>query len=199
MKKCLTILLSICACLNIAGQEHYVFENRFRNPVDTMTFYTQPTILLFVHSECGHEHWCPTTRMQKALEEDSLQIRKALGIKLYVAYPTSYNTNDINTFDAFNPKNSEVVFYTDIKYKGVFSEGNQTPFVVLYDKKGDVHRWQGGTYKDLVDWISIYIPIPCSFCKGTGSVKPVPERGNPDWCVGICPKCGGSGRSFRKK
>ena len=91
---------------------------------------------------------------------------------------------------------SEVVFYTDMKYKGVFSEGNQTPYVVLYDKKGNVHRWQGGTYKDLVDWISIYVLRPCSFCKGSGIVTPVPKSGHPDWCVGICPECGGSERKF---
>lgn len=168
MKKFLTILLYICVCLNIAGQENYVFENRFRNPVDTMAFYTRPTILLFVHSKCGHEHLCPTTRIQKALEEDSLKIRKERGIKLYVVYPKSYDKNDINTFDTFNPVNAEVVFYTDTKYKGFFSEGNTTPFVVLYDKKGNVHKWLGGTYNDLVDWISIYILRPCSFCKGSG-------------------------------
>lgn len=198
MEKFLTILLFFCACLDIAGQDNYVFENRFRNPVDTMTFYTRPTILLFVHSKCSHEHLCPTTRIQKALEEDSLKIRKERGIKLYVVYPKYYDTSDINTFDTFNPINAEVLFYTDMRYKGVFSEGNTTPFIVLYDKKGNVHKRQGCTYKDLVDWISIYILRPCSFCKGSG----IYTSYNPDFWLDKrhgepCSVCHGTGNASR--
>ncbi|MGN0229210.1 MAG: hypothetical protein ACI4BH_05305 [Muribaculaceae bacterium] len=194
MKKVLIIFLYVCVSLNIAGQENYVFENRFRNPVDTMTFHTRPTLLLFVHSTCGHGHLCATTRIQKALEEDSLKIRKERGIKLYVVYPKCYDKNDINTFDTFNPVNAEVVFYTDAKYKGSFSEGNETPFVVLYDEKEYVHKRQVGTYKDLADWIDIYIHRLCQFCKGSGRYI----SQNPDFwlnkCHGEpCPICNGKG------
>lgn len=194
MKKYITLLLYICVSLNIAGQDNCVFENRFRNPVDTMTFYTCPTILLFVHSKCGHEHLCPTTRMQKALEEDSLQIRKERGIKLYVAYPNYYNTNDINTFDAFNPINAEVVFYTDRQYNGIFSEGNITPFIVLFDKSGNVHKWQGGTYKDLADWIGMYIHRICPSCNGSGRyTSHYPDFGLDKLHGKPCSGCRGTG------
>ena len=96
------------------------------------------------------------------------------------------------------PKIQKLFFYTDMKYKGVFSEGNQTPFVVLYDKKGNVHRWQGGTYKDLVDWISIYILRPCSFCKGSG----IYTSHNPDFWLDKrhgepCSVCHGTGNASR--
>lgn len=97
MKKFLIILLYVCVSLNIAGQRNDVLENRFRNPIDTTTFHTRPTILLFVHSQCGNGHLCATTRMQKALEKDSLQIRKERAIKLYVVYPKCYDIQDINT------------------------------------------------------------------------------------------------------
>ena len=159
MKKFLTVLLYICVCLNIAGQDNYVFENRFRNPVDTMTFYTRPTILLFVHSKCGHGHLCPTTRIQKALEEDSLQIRKERGIKLYVVFPKCYDINDVNTFDSFNPVNAEVVFYTDTKYKGTFSEGNTTPYTVFYDRNGNVSKGLCTTYEKLCELITVKMKL----------------------------------------
>lgn len=197
MKRLFVIFGSILACLNIFGQEDYVLETRFRNPVDTTKFHTNPTLLLFVHSQCHHEHQCATTRMQKALEEDSLQIRKERGIKLYVVYPT-YKKEDIKMFDSYNPVLSEVVFYTDTKYKGIFSEGNLTPFAILYDGKGNVFTRLGGTYEDLCEWMKtkvfsriccvwggsgIYVSNhpdfwkdkrhgkPCTGCYGTGRIR----------------------------
>lgn len=200
MKKFLIILLYVCVSLNIAGQRNDVFENRFRNPIDTTTFHTSPTILLFVHSQCGNGHLCATTRMQKALEKDSLQIRKERAIKLYVVYPKCYDIQDINTFDTFNPVNTEVVFYTDTKYKGVFSEGNSTPYAVIYDGNGNIFKGLWGTYEKLCEFIKSKIPIKirnCPKCKGTGNVKPVPKSGSSDLSIGICPMCGGSG-NFRQ-
>lgn len=129
------MLLSLFTCLNILGQEDYVLETRFRNPVDTTNFHDSPTILLFVHSKCSHGYSCATSQMQKAMEEDSLQIREERGIKLYVVYP-KYNEEDIKVFDSHNPILSEVIFYTDTKYRGSFSDGNLTPFVVFMMGKG---------------------------------------------------------------
>lgn len=159
MKKALFMLVYILVGLNMSGQENYALETRFRNPVDTVKFSRNPTCLLFVHSH-SKGHLCPTSRMQQALEKDSLQIRKERGIKLYVIYP-SYKEDDIRMFDYYNPVLSEVAFYTDRKYKGSFSEGTSTPFVVLYDGKGNVFTKSGGTYEELCELIKTKIPRIC--------------------------------------
>lgn len=156
MKKFVTTLWSILVCLNMAGQENYVLETRYRNSIDTTRFHSKPTLLLFVHSKCGNRQ-CATSRMQKALEKDSLNIRKERGIKLYVIYP-NYNENDLEMFDSYTPILAEVAFYTDIKYKGAFSDGNSTPFVVLYDGKGNTFTRLGGTYRDLCEFIKRKVP-----------------------------------------
>lgn len=68
------------------GRESYPLETRFRNPIDIDSFSKYPTMLLFVHSKCKNGYLCPTKKMQKALENDSLGFRKKYGIKLYVIY-----------------------------------------------------------------------------------------------------------------
>ncbi len=151
------LLLSVLFCWVVTAlyaQENYVLETRFRNPVDTTKFKESPTLLLFVHSKCQHGHLCPTTRMQKALETDSLGFRRELGMKLYVIYP-KYSSDDIQTFDSFMPTDKTVVaFYTKPYYKGTFYEGNTTPYVVFYDGRGHVRTKIGGTIVELKD--SIY-------------------------------------------
>lgn len=163
MKKFVITLLSIFVCLNMAGQENYVLETRYRNPVDTTNFHSKPTLLLFVHSKCDNSQ-CATSRMQKALETDSLNIRKEWGIKLYVIYP-NYNENDLEMFDSYMPVLAEIAFYTDTKYKGAFSDENSTPFVVLYDGKGNTFTRLGGTYEDLCEFIKRKVS------SGTGLVQ----------------------------
>ena len=182
--------------VNLLGQEEYVLETRFRNPVDTVKFHEIPTMLLFVHSKCQHGHLCPTTRMQKALETDSLGFRKKYGIKLYVIYP-EYSSDDILTFDSFVPtENTAIAFYTKHRYKGTFYDGNVTPHVVFFDGKGHIRTKTGGNVEELKDSVEMewrdYIGY-CRRCQGTGRVRPN-RFGGPDESVGICPICGGSKR-----
>lgn len=75
----------------------------------------------------------------------------------YVIYP-NYNENDLEMFDSYTPVLAEVAFYTDIKYKGAFSDGKSTPFVVLYDGKGNTFTRLGGTYRDLCEFIKREVP-----------------------------------------
>lgn len=133
--------------------------------------------------------------MQEALEKDSLQIRKGRGIKLYVIYPI-YKVEDIKTFDFFNPVLSEVVFYTETKHKGSFSEGNSTPYVVLYDGKGNIFTRLGGTYEDLCELIETKITTRiCPGCNGNGFyISTNPDFGLDKNHGKPCPICHGSGR-----
>lgn len=164
MKKFFVITLwSILVCLNIAGQENYVLETRYRNPIDTTSFHSKSTLLLFVHSKCDNSQ-CATCRMQKALKRDSLNIRKEREIKLYVIY-SNYNKCDLEMFDSYMPVLAEIAFYTDTKYKGAFSDENSTPFVVLYDGKGNTFTRLGGTYEDLCEFIKRKVS------SGTGLVQ----------------------------
>ena len=190
-------VLSIMCWLTICvwGQEDYVLETRYRNPVDTMKFQEQPTILLFVHTKCQHGHLCPTTRMQKALESDSLGFRKKYNIKLYVIYPSIVSQYDINVFDSFSPtEDAQVAFYTKSDYKGVFQEGSTTPYIIFYDGKGHIHTKTGGTIEELKDSVENtwrFERGQCPVCHGTGSISPQRYSGDPDLSVGICRRCSG--------
>lgn len=196
--KALLILLFSCLSMLSWGQEDYVLETRFRNPIDTAAFSKNPTMLLFVHSQCKEGRMCPTMKMQKALESDSLGFRSKYGIKLYVIYP-KYSEADINTFDSFAPQNATVAFYTSKKYEGTFSEKAMTPYIVFYDGKGHLHKKEGGTIEELNDSINTEWRYKkygiCPRCNGTGRVKPN-RHGGPDESVGICSRCGGKNSSF---
>ena len=184
------ILIATCSW----GQEDYLFETRFRNPVDVHAFNTSPTMLLFVHPRCPNGTMCPTARMQKALECDSMGFRVRYGIKLFVICP-KYSVVDERQFDDFSPINSELIFYTAPKYYGSFQEGTTTPHIVFNDGKGHMHSMTGGTIEDLKDSVEIKWRFgentPCPVCKGTGSVKPNPRSNDPDLSVGICRRCSG--------
>ncbi len=201
MKRLLLYSILLVTTLNLWGQEDYVLETRFRNPVDTVMFHESPTLLLFVHSKCQHGHQCPTTRMQKALESDTLGFINRFGIRLYVIY-RNYSQNDINTFDSFSPTdNAKVAFYTNINHQGTFGEGSTTPYVVFYDGKGHVHTQTGGTIEELHDSVSNkwrYVDIKCPACNGTGNVKPNRLSHDSDLSVGICRRCSG-GKLGRKE
>lgn len=198
MKRFFLYLMLLVPTSNLWGQENYVLETRFRNPIDTAKFNESPTLLLFVHSKCQHEHLCPTMRMQKALEYDSLGLRFRLHISLYVIY-NYYSEKDIKEFESFSPqRKAEVAFYTNAKYKGTFGDGAETPYMVFYDGKGN--RWSktGGTYEELRDsiyrWKLNY--VRCPVCKGTGSATNPQERlrkGDADYWMCPNPKCRLSG------
>ena len=194
MKRFLLFFLLVISASCLLGQENYVLETRFRNPIDTVKFHKTPTMLLFVHSKCQHGHLCPTTRMQKALESDTFGFINRFGIRLYVIY-RYYSQNDINTFDSFSPiVNAKVAFYTNINHQGTFGEGGTTPYIVFYDGKGHVHTQRGGTIEELNDSVSNkwrYVNEKCPVCNGTGSVKPNRLSHDPDLSVGICRRCSG--------
>lgn len=190
-----SLLLFIVSCIPVIlwGQEKYVLETRYRNPVDTVKFHEDPTMLLFVHSKCQSRS-CATTRMQIALERDSLGFRARFGIKLYVIYP-KYSQSDIDAFDTFSPtENAVVAFYTSLNHKNTFYEGNTTPHVVFYDGKGHVYSKTGGTIEELNDSVYNkwrYSYEKCPVCKGTGKVKLKRQSNDPDLAVGICRRCSG--------
>lgn len=198
-----TLVLSFLGLTAIClwGQENYPLETRFRNPVDVDSFSKSPTMLLFVHPKCQSEHMCPTARMQKALECDSLGFRVKYGIKLFVICP-KYSLVDERQYDNFSPTNSELIFYTAPKFYGTFQEGTTTPHIVFYDGKGHMQSMTGGTIEELKDSLELKWrlgeDIPCPVCKGTGSVKPNPRSNDPDLSVGICRRCGGCGYLGRK-
>ena len=185
-------LISLFSCISMLalGQEDYILETRLHQPIDIAAFSKEPTMLLFVHSQCEEGHLCPILKMQKALESDSLGFRSKYGIKLYVIYP-KYSEADINIFDSFVPQNATVAFYTSRKYEGTFSEKSTTPYIVFYDGKGHIHTKEGGTIEELNNSVNReWRCKKCPKCKGTGRVKPN-LRGGPDESVGICPLCGG--------
>lgn len=188
----LSFLVLTAACL--WGQEDYPFETRFRNPVDVEAFKNSPTMLLFVHPKCKSGNMCPTARMQKALEHDSLGFRVKYGIKLFVVCP-KYSVADERQFDDFSPINSELIFYTAPKHYGSFQEGTITPHIVFYDGKGLMRSMTGGKIEELKDSVVLKWRFgekrPCPVCKGTGSVKPNPRSKDPDLSVGICRRCSG--------
>lgn len=193
--KTLLILLFSCLSMLSWGQEDYVLETRFRNPIDTAAFSKNPTMLLFVHSQCKEGHMCSTMKMQKALESDSLGFRSKYGIKLYVVY-REYSKADINTFDSFAPQNATVAFYTSRKYEGTFSEKSVTPYIVFYDGNGHIHKKEGGIIEELNNSVNReWRYKKCPRCHGHRTVLPNP-RGGPDESVGICPRCGGRGFGF---
>lgn len=109
MKKLQILIVLLLSCLNCKGQSSYFLETRYRNPVDTTNIIHSniSSIMLFVHSKCGHG--CPTQRMQTLLELDSCNIRKEYGLKLYVVYP-SFSAKDISDFDSHKATNSEILF-----------------------------------------------------------------------------------------
>lgn len=79
---------------------------------------------------------CATSKMQKALEEDSLYLRKVFGIKLYVIYP-HYLQKDVEDFESYNPHNAVVAFDLGNQYKrAVMGDKNIFPYMVLFDGKG---------------------------------------------------------------
>ena len=192
MVKLITSLVLCIFSLNAIGQEDYILETRFRNPIDTAKFHETATMLLFVHSNCQHRHLCPTTRMQRALETDSLGFLNRYGIQLFVIYPR-YSDYDIKTFDSFSPKrNANVAFYTSHSYKGAFKEGVSTPYVVFYDGKGHVRTKAGGTIAELNDSVCTkwrFVDIQYPVCHGTGRVSPNRPSNDPDLSVGICRMC----------
>lgn len=192
---CLLVCLS---SLNVIGQEEYALETRFRNLIDTAKFNESSTLLLFVHSKFQDGHFCPTKRMQKALEYDSLELRFRLKIPLYVIYD-HYSEKNINDFDSFSPqRDAKVAFYTRSEYKGTFGDCGETPYIVFYDGKGNRYSRTGGTYEELRDsiyrWKLNY--VRCPVCNGTGKAVNPQERlrkGDPDYWMCPNPKCRLSG------
>lgn len=159
MKKVIFIIYLYSVCLTAMGQDTCILETMFRNPIDTAKFHLRPSLLLFSHPKCKNATLCTTLLMQRALEKDSLNIRKDRDIKLYVIQPFGYDKNDINDFESFEPVNSELLFYINIGFRGSFSEPNLTPFIILYDGKGNVFTKTGGSYSELCDMIRKVMPI----------------------------------------
>lgn len=128
-----------------------ILETRFRNPIDTVTISVgkHPSIVLFVHSNCRNNN-CSTGQLLKALCEDSLDLRKNNNIKLYVVYPNEYSKMDVDEFDSYSPENAVVAFDIGGTYRRKFGFNiNVTPFVVIFDGKGNKIVQEGGTYKKI--------------------------------------------------
>ncbi len=190
MRYLLVILFSLCVDLSWS-QENYVLESRYRNPIDTSVFANKPTMMLFVHPKCKNGNMCPTARMQKALENDTLGFRSQFGIRLLVVYP-KYSENDIKDFDSFEPRDAKVCFYTYSKYRGAWGEEETTPFIIFYDGKGHIRSKTGGSIEELKDSVCNvwrYFYKKCPVCHGKGSVTPDRLSHDPDLVVGICRRC----------
>lgn len=165
MKKIFFLTIAMLFSISCFSQDDCLFETYYRNPIDTSRFVSsgKPSILLFVHSKCGHG--CPTLRMQKALEIDSCSIRKEFGIKLYVVYP-SYSIKDFEDFNSYHPKNAEVLFWVN-KPKAFYGFNDSTPYVLLFNGKGQSWDQTGGTYDEVINLIKTNIhDVSCPMCKG---------------------------------
>lgn len=166
-KKLQIIIALLLCCLNCRGQNTYFLETRYRNPVDTTRIIhsTIPSLMLFVHSKCGHS--CATQRMQAFLELDSCKIRKKYGLKLYVVYP-SFSAKDISDFDSHKTNNSEILFIAN-KMDNFYGYNKTTPYVILFCGNGKVLTFSHGSYKDLVKFIEKNIhSVPSPLCQGRG-------------------------------
>ncbi len=142
-----------------------ILETRFRNPIDTSIISKgkNPSIVLFVHPNC-RKHNCATGKMLKALGQDSLDLRKSNDIKLFVVYP-QYSRIDIAEFDSLNPKNATVAFDINRQYRVSFSgNSNTTPFVVVFNGKGDSIIQNGGTYTELFDTVVSFLKAGSQSC-----------------------------------
>lgn len=184
MKRLISILLILISCTTLAQStdDMTVLETRFRNPLDTLTISMgkHPSIVLFVHPNCK-KHNCATEKMLKALAQDSLDLRKNNDIKLFVVYPI-YSRIDIAEFDSFNPQNATIAFDINRQYRESFSGApNTTPFVVVFNGKGDKVIQNGGTYTDLYDKVVLFLKPEVSlvFC----------DAGNGKCITDLCPNC----------
>lgn len=180
------------------AQEDCIFEAYYRNPIDTTMFVSsgKPSVMLFVHSKCGHS--CPTQRMQEAFEADSCSIRNKYGIKLYVVYP-SYSEEAIQDFDSYKPKNAEILFCVN-KPENFYGYRNTAPYIILFNGKGQFWCQTGGTYEDFVNLVETNIvDMICPLCEGSGYYR----SHNPDfWLDPLhrkeCARCLGTGRISKK-
>lgn len=199
MRIILAVLITILLPLSSFSQDDCSFETYYRNPVDATKFVLsgKPTIMLFVHTKCGHS--CPTQKMQEALEIDSCAIRKGFGIKLYVVYP-SYSTENIQDFNSYKPKNAEVLFWIN-KPKEFYGFRNTTPYIIVFNGEGQSWMQEGGTYEDFVNLVKTNIKdVKCSACNGAGYYR----SHYPDfWLDPLhgkkCAMCRGKGRIYRYK
>lgn len=199
MKKLQILIVLLLCCLNCKGQSSYFLETRYRNPVDTTNIIHSniSSIMLFVHSKCGHG--CPTQRMQTLLELDSCNIRKEYGLKLYVVYP-SFSAKDISDFDSHKATNSEILFIAD-ELENFYGYNKTTPYVILFCGNGKVLTFSQGTYDELVKLIETYIHrVPCPLCRGCGYYI----SSNPDFWKdkrhgSKCSACYGTGRIIKYK
>lgn len=198
MKVFFVILLSTLFSIPSFAQEDCIFETYYRNPIDTTKFVSsgKPSVMLFVHSKCGHS--CPTRRMQEAFEADSCSIRNKNGIKLYVVYP-SYSEEAKQDFDSYKPKNAELLFWVN-KPENFYGYRNTTPYIILFNGKGQLWYQTGGTYEDFVNLVKTNIvDMICPLCKGAGYY----QSHYPDfWLDPLhgkeCAECRGKGRISKK-
>ena len=161
MKKTLYIIVSTLLFAGVISaqepQDSAVLENRFYNPIYTADFArsSYPVLVLYVHSSHGETCKCPSSRMQKALETDSLGLRKTNNIKLYVVYPSDHKSADIDLFDSYKPQNAMLAFDINRLYGNI----KRYPYVIFYDGKGGRWTQEGGTYSSLKESIEQWLTI----------------------------------------
>lgn len=160
MKKTFYFIIStLLFSVTISAQEpqdSVVLENRYYNPIDTADFARSscPVLVLCVHSSQGSNCICPSGRMQKALQTDSLGLREENNIKLYVVYPSDHNMADIEEYDSYNSKKSILSFDVNRVYKF-----RLWPYVIFYDGKGGRWTQEGGEYSSLKESIERWLTI----------------------------------------
>ena len=152
----ITICLAVISLFSIAQdiEDDYILETKYRNPIDTAKISNgeSPYLLLFVHNAHG-ECNCATRNIHKALSRDSLGLRAKNNIKLYVVYPR-YSEKNIQEFESFNGRNVVLAFDFQGKYRRSFlREGNTTPFIVLFDGKGNKWTHLGGSFEKVKGFI----------------------------------------------
>ena len=134
-----------------------ILWSRYYNSIDTTDFAksSSPVLVLFVHSSHGETCKCPSSRMQKALETDSLGLREANKIKLYVVYPSLLRSADIDLYDSYKPQNAVLAFDNNRVYGNI----KRYPYVIFYDGKGGRWTQEGGTYSSLKESIEQWLTI----------------------------------------
>lgn len=96
-------------------------------------------------------------------------------------------------------ENFEIYYEINSSFSKSFAENKRnlsSPYMLLISNGEIIEETIGfqEDYNFLLDKLNRNQYKGCLKCKGTGRVTPNPKFGGPDEAVGICPRCGGSGR-----
>lgn len=215
MKKLLLFAINFCICIivNAVTDLSKVDSNLSaltvsKQQCDTINFYSRLTapdnkLLLYCAS------WCPPSyrelnRLYTDGVIDSLINNNFNLIILSDNYPCLNLQHYLieGNWDKRVLEDFEIYYETDNAdtILKALSGNNMFPFLLLVKDGAIIKKTYGlqDSYSDIIPLIKSQrdkSPAKCPVCNGTGRIKPNPH-GGPEQSVGICTRCGGSGRIF---